>query len=50
MAAINVSKSVLSYFQDKYFCIYSYNSRGFTADKQEVCKKLLHADKMVIPI
>ena len=50
MAAINVSKSVLSYFQDKYFCIYSYNSRGFTADKQEVCQKLLHADKMVIPI
>ena len=50
MAFINVSNSILSNFQDKYFCIYSYNSRGFAADKQEVCKKLLQDDKMVIPI
>ena len=50
MAVINVSTSVLSNSQDKYFCIYSYNSRGFTADKQEVYKELLQDDKMVISI
>ena len=30
-------------------CIYSYNSRGFTQDKQDVCK-LLMAETQVIHI
>ena len=39
-----------TYIQNKNVCVFSYNSRGFSIDKQQLCKTLMLNSETYFPI